>query len=156
MEKKGPEGGWQDTWDEPGQCGEKEYRKMCKTELVMKSINRRASTVSLFVALLLVLAGCAASGPPSVPPDFSLPPRPRMDHPMPGRPPLVPGDVLAGIIEGETGPRVCFRPGKWREILSYLTGLEVYGRSESIRLEAHIEKLENRMKKIYRTLKSRK
>ena len=127
---------------------------MCKTELVIKPLNRLAGVVGLFVALLL--AGCAASGPLSRPPDFSIPSRSRIDHPMPARPPLAPGDVLAGLIEGETGPRVCFRPGKWREILSYLIGLEAYGRSESIRLEAHIEKLENRIRKIYGTLKGRK
>lgn len=127
---------------------------MRKTELVMKSINRLAGAVSLFVALLL--AGCAASGPLSGPPDISIPSRPRVDHPMPARPPLAPGDVLAGLMEGEAGPRVCFRPEKWQEILSYLIGLETYGRSESIRLEAHIEKLENRIRKIYRTQKDRK
>jgi hypothetical protein len=127
---------------------------MRKTGLVMKSINRLACVEGLFIALLL--AGCAASGPLPGAPDFSIPFRPRIDHPMPARPPLAPGDVLAGLIEGETGPRVCFRPEKWREILSYLIGLEAYGRSESIRLEAHIEKLENRIKKIYRTLKGRK
>ena len=127
---------------------------MRKTELVMKSINRLAGAESLFVALLL--AGCAASGPLSDPPDIFIPSRPQADHPMPARPPLAPGDVLAGLIEGEAGPRVCFRPGKWREILSYLIGLEAYGRSESIRLEAHIEKLENRIRKIYRTQKGRK
>ena len=127
---------------------------MRKTDLVMKAINRLACVVGLFGALLL--AGCAASGPLSGPPDFSIPFRPRVDHPMPARPPLAPGDVLAGLIEGETYPRVCFRPEKWREISSYLIGLEAYGRSESIRLEAHIEKLENRIKKIYRTLKGRK
>ncbi len=127
---------------------------MRKTELVMKPLNRLAGVAGLFVALLL--AGCGASGPLPGPPDFSVPSRTRTDHPMPARPPLAPGDVLAGLIEGEPGPRVCFRPEKWREILSYLIGLEAYGRSESIRLEAHIERLENRIKKIYRTLKGRK
>ncbi len=118
---------------------------MDKTELAIKLRNRIAIVLGLFAALLL--AGCAVPGPRSGSPDFSIPPRPKITRTMPDRPPLGPGDVLAGLFEGEAGRRICFRHAKWREVLFYLMAFEAYGRNEAIRLEAHIVMLENRMKK---------
>ncbi len=119
----------------------------------MKAFNRLVGAESFFVAFLL--SGCVVLEPMSGSPDFSGPPRPRIDRPVPARPALAPGDVLAGLFEGETVPRVCFRPEKWREVLSYLIELEAYGRSESLRLEAHVEKIGNQMKEMNRVLKDK-
>ena len=46
---------------------------------------------------------------------------------------------------GEFAPRVCFRAGKWREILEYLIALEAHAGEETRRLRAHIEKLEKQI-----------
>ena len=103
-------------------------------------------------ALLALLAawglgGCAArpAPPPRKPP--AVPGRPAQ-RPIPPRPTIGPGDVLAGFLPGEAAPRVCFAPGKWREILSYVLALRVHATGETARLRAHIERLEGQIRRM--------
>ncbi len=102
----------------------------------------------LAVLMILALGGCAGRAreeidrpPPSLPSPAPAPP----PAAAPARPALRPGDVLAGLAEGESAPRICFRAGKWREILEYLIALEAHAGEETRRLRSHIEKLERRI-----------
>lgn len=123
---------------------------MHKMGQAMTSIIRLAGAG--FLLSVFSLAGCAVTEQKSRLTVFPIPPRPEIWSSMPIRPFLSPGDVLAGLIEGEAGPRVCFRPGKWKEILSFLVELEAYGRSGPVELNEHIEKLENQVRKMNRAL----
>ena len=98
----------------------------------------------LAVLMILALGGCAGRARGAIarpPPSFPAP----AAAPAPARPALRPGDVLAGLAVGEFAPRVCFRAGKWREILEYLIALEAHAGEETRRLRAHIEKLEKQI-----------
>ena len=85
---------------------------------------------------------------------FPLPARPTAGA-APSRPAVHPGDVIPGNLEGEGRARVCFRPGKWREILSYLIDLEVRARTDSLCLTSHIEKLEKQIGEMNRFIEGR-
>ncbi len=96
------------------------------------------------LALAAALAGCGGLRPSPPARAFPLPARPAAEV-APARPAILPGDVIPGSLEGEGRARVCFRPGKWREVLSYLIALEARARTDSLRFISHIEKLEKQI-----------
>ncbi|MFC1491612.1 hypothetical protein ACFLQ0_03375 [Nitrospinota bacterium] len=104
------------------------------------------------LVLTFALAGCAGVRPAPPARGFPLPPRPTAQV-APARPAIHHGDVIPGRLEEEEAPRVCFLPGKWREVLAYLIALEARARSEAVRLSSHIEKLERQIDEMNRFIK---
>ncbi|MEE9273871.1 MAG: hypothetical protein V3V62_01005 [bacterium] len=109
-------------------------------------------TAAPALLLLVLLAGCAGSAPAPAARAFPLPARPPSAGLPPERHPLLPLDVIAGLLPGEGAPRVCFLPGQWQKVLAYMVEVEARARRESLRLGGHIEKLEKQIREMNRYL----